>query len=155
MVGEACAAIYAPTKIHPNNIEFVIQRTTIPKLKSALSTVGFRSSQMRRFKNKKCPFVIVILPPPLAVGDELVKDTVEIKVGTRSFKTLSVTDCIRYKLASYYRWADETAYEHALHVAKGRRKYDMTTIQRWSEWEWADDKFAEFMKRVHERRGEK
>jgi len=70
----------------------------------------------------------------MTVGDEPVKEIVELEFATGRLRILSPTDCVKDRLAGYYFWKDMQCLEQAILVAADN-EVDMDEIERWSEHE--------------------
>lgn len=141
--GRACAAIYSGGAIKADVLEFVIREFAVEEIDRAMRTLGFRPREARTYASATSPFEVILAPAPLTVGDDVVGDARVVKVGTGSFKMLTPTDCVRHRLSMFYRWSDREALREAVAVAR-RQKVDLEQIRRWSEWEWASDRYREF-----------
>ncbi|OGQ21444.1 MAG: hypothetical protein A3I05_08965 [Deltaproteobacteria bacterium RIFCSPLOWO2_02_FULL_44_10] len=146
LVGAACAAIYAPA-IQPKTLDFVITEYHIEEMEKLMRGFGFQPRELRSFWNPKVSFEIHFSPPPLSAGDETIEETVVVRSQKGVVKLLNVTDCVRQRLGIWYRWGDEEGLEQAVKICL-QHDVDMQHIKRWSEWEWAVDKFQEFFSRV-------
>jgi hypothetical protein len=144
LTGSACAAIYAGSALRPTSIDFVVNEYNASELGEVMRGVGFVRASMNHFESRKSPFDVIFLPPPLAVGDDVVRETVTVQARPGSIRLLSSTDCVRQRLSMFYRWGDRKAFDEAVMVAK-QQSVDMDLIRRWSEWEWCTDKYDEFV----------
>ncbi len=147
LVGGACAAIYAAGKVIPTTIEFVIIDYAPDSVARAMAGIGFRPNGVRAYRKGNSPFEVQLSPAPVIVGDDIVEKFESIKEASGKIMALSPTDCVRHRLSWYYRWGDLPALEEALAVCR-RRKVDMDLIRRWSQWEWASDRFEEFAAKI-------
>ena len=82
-------------------------------------------------------------PGPLAIGDQLIKQSGIKKTSTGTIKLLTPTQCIMDRLASFYFWNDLQGLDQALMVAL-RQKIDLNEIEQWSEQEKENKKFEIF-----------
>lgn len=152
LTGSACAAIYVGPSSKPKAIDFVIGEYTAGELDRTMKLLGFRRSSMNHYENKDSPFDVIFSPPPLAVGDDVVRDIATAHARPGRFMLLNPTDCVRQRLSMFYRWGDRNAFYEAVEVVK-RHDIDMELVKRWSEWEWCSDKFAEFISTIEEEGG--
>lgn len=143
LAGKACAAIYGGGAIKARALEFAIREFAVAEVNRAMGALGFRLKEARTYASESCPFEVVLGPAPLTVGDDIVGDARVVKVGKDSFKMLTPTDCVRQRLSMFYRWGDRQALAEAVQVAR-RQKIDLDLVRRWSEWEWASDRYREF-----------
>lgn len=145
LTGRACAAIYGGPSIHPDALDFVISEYIVSKIKGVMRKLGFECRVHRTYGGKRFGMEVTFLPPPLCVGDNIVEDVHTVRTSKGDLKMLSPTDCVRQRLSMYYRFADQDALRDAVLVAK-RHRIDMELVKRWSHWEWASDKFDDFLK---------
>lgn len=149
LTSSACAAIYVGPSLKPSVIEFVIDEYNASELDSTMRAIGFKRVSMNHYESSKAPYDIVFDPPPLAVGDDVVKDIATASARPGKFKLLNPTDCVRQRLSMFYRWGDKDAFYEAVEVVK-KHKIDMDLVRRWSEWEWCTDKYEEFVRQLEE-----
>ena len=145
LAGQACAAIYGGGGIRSHALEFVIRDFTAQQINALMAELGFALKEMRTYANPACPFEVIIAPTPLTVGDDVVADARVIKTSGGPLRMLTPTDCVRQRLSMFYRWGDRAALAEAVQVAK-RQPVDLDLVKRWSEWEWATDRFEEFLR---------
>lgn len=144
LTGSACAAVYVGPSLKPAAINLVIDEYTASEIEQAMKRLGFARSSMNHYESKRAPFDVIFSPPPLAVGDDVVREIVTAQARPGKFKMLNPTDCVRQRLSMFYRWGDAEAFSEAVEVAR-RHEIDMELIKRWSEWEWCADKYGEFV----------
>jgi hypothetical protein len=149
LTGRACAAIYAGSAIKPRAIDFVVDEYSVNQLDDAMNEVGFADAGGHTYTNKRCPLDVVFLPPPLAVGDDIVRQVAALRTREGPILILSPTDSVRERLAAYYQWGDREALAEALQVAR-RHEVDLALVKRWSEHEWFADRYAEFVGMLQE-----
>ncbi len=147
LIGSACAAIYAGPTVKPKSLDFVIGEYQIDELDRTMGELGFGRISMNSYDSASSPYDVVFAPPPLAVGDDVVRETCEVKARPGIITLLNPTDCVRQRLSMFYRWGDREAFREAVLVAV-RHDIDIELVRRWSEWEWCSDKFAEFLSAV-------
>jgi hypothetical protein len=93
--------------------------------------------------------VIDFVAPPVAVGDEPVKNFTMLKTTKGTLKILGPTDCVKDRLSAFYHWNDPQSLEQAIMVAtRQRSKIDIKDIERWSKRENNLPKFKIFKKRA-------
>lgn len=149
LTGGAAVTIYSRNKYQSLDLDFVTNAVEYqPKeIKTAMAELNFELQTEGFFEHVDCPYIIEFIQPPLAVGREPVKKIVTLKTKQGSFRILSVTDCVKDRLAAYYHWNDLQSLEQALLVAK-RHKVDLKEIKRWSKVENHPDQYEEFIKRL-------
>lgn len=150
LVGRACAAIYAGRSIKPKALEFVIEDFAVNSVNKAMEEIGFGAIGQRTFTRDGCPFEVVLNPMPITVGDDIAHKVRIIKTPKGPLRLLTATDCVRQRLSNYYRFGEPHALIEAVRVAR-RQRVDMDLIRRWSDWEWAMDKFEEFESELRSR----
>ncbi|HPW45271.1 MAG TPA: hypothetical protein PKU96_02740, partial [bacterium] len=143
LTGQGCAAVYGASGIHLRGLEFVISEYISKKIEAAMKELGFKHLVHRTYGSEKLGIEVSFLPPPVCVGDEMVGDIPVIKTSSGDLSLLSPTDCVRHRLAYYYRFGNKDGLDEALIVAR-KNKVDLDLIERWSHWEWASDKFQDF-----------
>ena len=152
LCGQSCAAIYGGSGIKAGGIEIAIREFSLGPVGKLMSELGFAHKEARTFSCDVSPFEVTLLAAPLMIGDDSVSGSRTIKTKMGPLKLVTPTDCVRQRLSKFYRWGDRAALSDAVQVAK-RQAVDMELIARWSEWEWATDRFQEFLQALKEARG--
>lgn len=143
--GGACVCIYTNNKYISYDLDFVLfSSDDLKKASKALTEIGFYEEN-RYFRHKDTEYFIDFVSPPLSVGEEPVKEVAEIKKGGRTLKLLSVTDCVKDRLAAYYHWNDRQCLEQAVLVCQDN-PVDLKEVERWSKNEGMIDKYKAFIK---------
>ena len=141
--GGACVSIYTKNKYISYDLDFVLLSSEDQKkVRQVLAEIGFYEEK-RYFKHKDSEYFLDFVSPPLSVGSEPVKKITEIKKGKRTLKLLSVTDCVKDRLAAYYHWEDRQALEQAILVCRNNN-VDLKEVERWSKNEGMSDKYKMF-----------
>lgn len=150
LVGGACVSIYTKNKYLSFDLDF-ITHATLKEIAPILAEVGFKRESSRHFIRSDCSFFIEFVAPPVAIGNEPIKD--EAKLGTRlgTIVMLTPTDSVKDRLAAYYHWNDPQALEQALMVAKAQ-KINLREVKRWSEKEGHEEKYREFLFRLRSKK---
>jgi len=143
LTGQGCAAVYGGSGVHLRGLEFVVSEYVSKKIETAMKELGFKHLVHRTYGSESLSMEVSFLPPPVCVGDEMVGDIPMIKTSSGELSLLSPTDCVRHRLAYYYRFGNKDGLDEALIVAR-KNKVDLDLIERWSHWEWASDKFQDF-----------
>lgn len=101
-----------------------------------LLSAGYRYVN-RIFVHEEHPFTIDFPAGPLAIGASHEPiETVVLEEGGQRLKILSVTDCVKDRLAGYYSWGDYETRMQALQVAIAQREcLDMERLSAWSRAE--------------------
>jgi len=144
LTGGACAAYYSGAN-PPECIELAVSDFSVDDIEGIMARLGFRPNGHRSFSSGSCRYSIALTPMPVSIGDDPVGSFASVRTAAGALKLLTPTDCVRQRLSMYYRWGDRKGLEEAVRVARRQRsKVDMESVRRWSEWEWASDKFSEF-----------
>ncbi len=117
-----------------------------------MKEIGF----MKKGKNyihPKCDHLFVEFPSgPLGIGEDYdIKEVEQIFEGTK-IKILSLTDCIKDRLASYIHWSAEECFDQAILVGKAH-KFNASAVKRWCDGEGASEVFKDFLKQVKKNEG--
>lgn len=143
--GGACVSIYTNNKFMSYDLDFVlISFDEQKKTKELLTKIGFYPEN-RYFRHNESKYFLDFISPPLAVGNEPVKEIVEIKEGNCKLKLLSPTDCVKDRLSAFYHWNDRQSLEQAILVCLDNY-IDLNEVERWSHKEGMSDKYKKFLK---------
>ena len=145
--GGSCVSIYSNDEYVSMDLDFV--NTGFAKrsdIKDAMVALGF-AERNRYFYHAETEFLVEFPPGPLGVGNEPVKQIEQISATTGVLKIISVTDCVKDRLAWYYHNNDTECLEQALLVVKFN-DVDMLEIERWSIAEDMQKKFVGIKKRL-------
>jgi hypothetical protein len=141
--GGACVSIYTKNKYISYDLDFVLLSSDDQKkVRRVLEEIGFYEEK-RYLRHKDSEYFLDFISPPLSVGSEPVKKIAEIKEGGRTLRLLSVTDCVKDRLAAYYHWGDRQALEQAILVCRDN-KVDFKEVERWSKIEGMSNKYRMF-----------
>lgn len=145
--GGACVSIYTDNEYVSMDIDLINMKfAKRNRIREAMNELGFRE-QGRYFVHSETKYMIEFPPGPLAVGDENVKQIIEIKVSTGTLKLLSPTDCVKDRLAWYYHHNDFQCLEQAAMVAKNH-VVDLKEIRRWSNNEGKLEEFKRVRRKL-------
>ena len=146
--GGSCVSIYSNNRYKSQDFDFVMAEYSRKKVDEILAELGFiRTKGWRHYENKDCPYLVEFPPTPLSIGEEIVSTINEIKNRYGVLRLLTPTDCVKDRLAAFYHWNDNQAFEQALMVAFDQ-KINMSEVKRWSENEQMIEKFNEFKRRL-------
>jgi len=147
LTGGACVTIYTRGRHISYDLDFVpltsVDRRT---LRTILEELGFEE-EGRHFVHEGTQYFIEFIAPPLAVGEEPVKEIHSIKKGNKVLKLLSPTDCTKDRLAAYYHWNDRQSLEQAILVCT-YSDVDVIEVERWSKNEGMKNRFEVFRKLI-------
>ena len=141
LTGGSCVTIYSSNRYMSFDLDFIGGRGAGRKqIKAALLELGFREKD-RYFVHPETKYYVEFPPGPLAVGDEPVREVVELEFATGLLRILSPTDCVKDRLAGYYHWKDLQCLEQACLVVADN-DVDLAEIERWSKHEGMLDEFT-------------
>jgi len=145
--GGACVAFYSEGKYVSLDLDFVnASMTNFVKIRAAMKEIGFQERN-RYFIHPDTDLFVEFPSGPLAVGDERVRNIVEIGTPAGTFRIISPTDCVKDRLAAYYHWNDLPCLEQATMVAK-ENEVDLDEIKAWSENEGRVEQFQHFLEQL-------
>jgi hypothetical protein len=138
--GGSCVTIYSQNKYMSYDLDF-IERKGVGRrrIKAALKEAGFTEKD-RYFIHPDSQYFVEFPPGPLAVGDEPVKEVLELSFETGCLQLLSATECVKDRLAAYYHWKDLQCLEQAVMVASAH-PVDLLELERWSQREGMSEEF--------------
>jgi len=141
LTGGSCVTIYSSNRYMSFDLDFVgTYGTDRKKIKAALLDLDFVEKD-RYFVHADSKYYVEFPSGPLAVGDEPVRQIVELEFSTGCLRILSPTDCVKDRLAGYYFWKDLQCLEQAVLVA-ANNEVDLDEIERWSRHEGMLEKFS-------------
>ncbi len=142
--GGACVFIYTHNEFLSFDLDFVLLDLSKKKeIGRVLGKIGFQP-EGRHFRHGDTPFIVEFLSPPLAVGEEPVKEIQTIEKNDRKLNLLSPTDCVKDRLAAFYHWNDKPSLEQAVIVSRAQA-VDLKEIERWSANEGMVDKYPTYL----------
>lgn len=150
LTGGSCVSIYTDNRYQSYDLDFIEEgRWGRKKIAGILMKLGFQEKD-RYFIHPDTPYFVEFPSGPLAIGDEPVREVVQLEFATGSLRLLSPTDCVKDRLANYYHWKDRQCLEQAVMVAADA-EVDMEEIERWSRHEGMVEEFErikELLKRA-------
>jgi len=150
LTGGACATIYSSGRYQSRDLDFVIRSGgSRGSLDTAMASIGFRRDR-DRYVHRQTPFFVEFPRGPLAIGNDIAVNPVDLKLGRGHVLALSPTDACRDRLAAFYHWSDRQSLDVAVEIASAN-KVSMRTIARWSRTEDAIEKFEEFRRELGRR----
>ncbi len=155
LVGGSVVSLYSKGKYVTHDLDFVTAE--LKRVRAALEPAGFEFVG-RLASHVSTDYILDFVAPPLAIGNKPIEKTSLKKNRAGSFRTLTATDCVLDRLASYYFWNDEQALEQAVLVAT-MQKIDMAEVERWTRAEGtvvgAATRFVDKLKIFRTRLGER
>lgn len=151
--GGACVAHYSKGKYVSMDLDFVNAGfAKREKIKAAMEEIGF-VEENRYFRHPDTKYVVEFPPGPVGVGEEQVRQIIDLKTSTGTVRIISPTDCVKDRLAGYYHWGDMPCLEQAAWVAQAN-EVDMDELARWSEREGKRKEFEAVRKRLTRERAQ-
>ena len=149
LTGGACVTIFSMNEYQSYDLDFVsISIEYDPKtINAAMEEIGYTLTSQGHYESPRSQYIVEFIPPPLSIGSEPVKKTVDLRTKGGTLTLLSPTDCVKDRLAAYYHWNDPQSLEQALVVAKNQ-KIDLKEVKRWSKAEGHLEKFEKFVERL-------
>jgi len=129
--GGSCMELYTNALYSSYDIDFVMKQShSVKQIEEAMIDIGF-TIEGKYYVLNKSDFFVEILSPPVAVGDQFIKEFAsrDTKVGT--LKLLTATDCIKDRLCGCYLHNDKNCFEHALAVANNN-EIDIEDLKSWA-----------------------
>jgi hypothetical protein len=118
----------------------------LKKIEASLKKIGF-VKKGKYFEHPDCKFYIDFVSEPVAIGKEIIRTFEELQTQYGTFKLLTVTDCVKDRLASFYHWNDRQGFNQALDVCLDH-EIDIKAIHEWSKVEGFEEKFQTFAKEL-------
>lgn len=149
LTGGACVTIFSMNEYQSSDLDFVSLSVEYEpkKVTEAMAEIDYRLASKGHYENPRSDYIVEFIPPPLSIGSEPVKNTIDLKTKSGTLTLLSPTDCVKDRLAAYYHWNDPQSLEQALMVAK-KQTVDLKEIKRWSKVEGHAEKFEKFLDRM-------
>jgi hypothetical protein len=150
--GGSCVSIYSRGKYVSMDLDFVnVAFAKRGLIVAAMESLGFHEEN-RYFRHPDSDVLIEFPPGPLGVGEEPVKQIVDMETGVGTLRIISPTDCVKDRLSWFYHAQDTECLEQAILVAQGN-EIDLKEIARWSMVEGKGEAFEQIRKRLQKPRG--
>lgn len=120
-------------------------------IKAEMQSMGFHK-EGRSFAHPDTDLFVEFPPGPLTVGDEPVKDLLEIRYSTGVLRLISPTDCVKDRLTWHYHYGDQQCLDQAVMVSQ-RHEIDLREVRRWSEHEGRLIEFEKIQSRLKHKQG--
>lgn len=158
LTGGSAATVYAPDVYMSYDADFVL--TSYPerqRLEKAVGEIGYVPSACPgMYEHPKTVYTLDFPSGPLSVGGDYVHETTTLERDGLRLRILTVTDCVRDRLAGFYYWNDYTSLNAAVGVARAHRdRIDFDRLREWTERESGPlptdykPRYAEFLKRLN------
>jgi hypothetical protein len=134
--GGALVSLYSVNEYESKDIDFITS-AEIKDLEKALSSLGFKRGPGRHFEHPATTLFIEFPSGPLAVGNEFVTRTEQLKTRYGVVSVLSPTDSVKDRLAGFLHWSDRQNLAQAKMIAS-RHLIDLEDVFRWAQSEKND-----------------
>lgn len=145
LVGGACVTIYSKNRYQSYDLDFITYED-MKKVKKALQEMGF-TEKNKYFQHEGCPWFLEFVSPPIAVGNEPIREFNQVDTSFGKIKLLRPVDSVKDRLAGFYHWNDKQSLEQAINICL-EQKIDLSEVERWSLQEGQLEKFRIFISRV-------
>jgi hypothetical protein len=145
LVGGACVTIYSENRYQSYDLDYITYEE-MRKVKKALLDLGF-TEKARSFQHEDCQWFVEFVSPPVAVGNEPIREFSSVETVYGKIKLLRPVDSVKDRLASYYHWNDKQGIEQAINICL-EQDIDLAEVERWSLQEEQLQKFRIFMERL-------
>lgn len=142
LVGGACVSIYSNNRYQSYDLDYITYED-MKKVKKALKELGFDEKQ-KYFQHKDCPWFIEFVSPPVAVGDEPIREFSKVQTAFGAIKMLRPVDSVKDRLSGFYHWNDKQGLEQAISICR-EQEIDLREVERWSLEENHSEKFHIFL----------
>ena len=148
--GGSCVSIYSRGKYVSIDLDFVnVAFAKRALIKATMEALGF-PAENRYFRHPDSDILIEFPPGPLGIGEESVKEILEMETGLGILRIISPTDCVKDRLSWFYHGRDTECLEQAVLVAQDS-EIDLKEVERWSKAEGKGDAFAQIKNRLRKR----
>jgi hypothetical protein len=139
--GGASVSFYTDNQYISYDLDLInIYSVVMRKIRKVMKEIGFFEKD-RAYTHPETPYFIEFPPGPLFVGADPVQQINEISLSTGLLSIISVTDCVKDRLAGYYHWGDRQCLQQAILVTL-KNNVDMSEVERWSK---AEGKTSEYL----------
>jgi len=132
LVGGSVVSIYSSDRYVTHDLDFV-SHATLKEVRAALEPLGFVFVG-RQASHPQSAFSLDFVAPPASVGSKAIVARTSHSTPHGRFESLTATDCVLDRLASFYFWNDDQALEQAILVAKANQ-VDLDEVRRWTHAE--------------------
>jgi hypothetical protein len=149
--GGAVVSIYTNNEYESNDLDFVSPAST-RRIAEAIAPLGFERKG-RMFSHSSTPLFVEFPAGPLAIGDELIRETEvgEKRTAAGTIRLLTPTQCVMDRLAAYFHWNDLQSLDQAVMVASSQ-KISLAKLDAWAKREGASDKLGKFKQQLAARK---
>jgi len=141
LTGGAVVSIYTNNEYESKDLDFITESSR-KEVGAILKRLGFKKEN-KYYKHPKTEFFVEFPSPPLAIGDEPIKEWNILKSAEGKLLLLSPTHSVMDRLAGYYHWNDLQNLDQAIMVA-AHHPINLSKVKKWSEKEGMTEKFNKF-----------
>ena len=151
--GGSCVSIYSEEKYVSMDLDFVnVTFTKRDRIRNVMESLGFHEEK-RYFRHPATNLLVEFPPGPLGVGEEPVKQIIELQTGAGKLRIISPTDCVKDRLTWYYHDGDTECLRQAILVAS-HCAIDLKEIERWSEVESKSHAFEHIKRQLQRKKAQ-
>jgi len=141
--GGASVAYHSGNKYVSHDVDLInVAFAKRSKIIQSLQGIGF-AEKGRHFVHPETAYIVEFPDGPLSVGEEPVKEIIDVDLSTGVLRVISATDCVKDRLCAYYFWKDQQGLAQAVLVAQ-KNKVDLKEVERWSKVEGKLTEFGAF-----------
>lgn len=142
--GGAAVSYYSNDTYVSYDVDLVIETyASRRKIDGVMVELGF-SEVGKSYTLPGTDYFVEFPPGPVTVGNEPVREVVEVAFTTGVLRIISATDSVKDRLAAFYHWGDQQCLYQA-RLIKDRCKVDLKEIERWSKAEGKGKEFLLFV----------
>jgi len=149
LVGGSCVTIYSNNRYLSADLDYVTYEE-LGKVERSLKKIGFIKVG-KYFAHPSCALYIDFVTEPVAIGNEIIQKFEELESKYGVLKLLTVTDCVRDRLLSFYHWDDRQGLNQAIEVCLDH-SIDMKKLREWSKKEGFEKNFLLFEEELKKRK---
>jgi hypothetical protein len=152
--GGAVVSIYTNNEYASSDLDFVSSERT-SRIAEAISSLGFKR-EGRMFSHPHTPLFVEFPTGPLAIGDELIResDVAEKTTAAGTIRLLTPTQCVMDRLAAYFHWNDLQSLDQAVMVASSQG-ISLAKLEAWATREGESEKLRKFKQALAARKRRK
>jgi hypothetical protein len=108
--------IYSKNRYQSYDLDYITYED-MKKVKKALQEMGF-TEKNKYFQHEGCLWFLEFVSPPIAVGNESVREFNQVDTSFGKIKLLFPLDSVKDRLASFYHWNDRQSLEQAINICR-------------------------------------
>lgn len=148
LVGGSAATYYSGAGYQSYDADFVcifyVDRERQDAVIAIMQSLGYKEKD-NVFVHSVNHFTVEFPRGPIGIGSTIVSSWNTIRRNNEVLNIVTATDCVRDRLAKYYFWNDQSAFEAAKAVFKRHPEdVDLRAVREWSLLEGEHEKFERF-----------